>query len=324
MSEKNLGMKLPSLDDLFTTQKERDEKDLEKIQKIPIDKISDFPNHPFKIVKNEEMEKLAESIKENGFTHPTIVRPKEDGTYEMISGHRRKFAAGLAGLTEVDAIVRNMTDDEATILMVDSNIQREEILPSERAFAYKMKLEALVHQGKKNDLTDNLTSNQVGGKLESAGIIGKENGDSQTQVRRYIRLTYLIPELLDKVDEKIIGISQGEHLSYLNDEFQYLVLNKIEYDEVVPNVAQSIKLKKIFQEGNLTEEKLEQILDEVKPNQLENQNIKYREIRKYFPKGYTNDKIRDVIHKFLENYYDKWHSKELSSEDVTQKRNDAR
>jgi len=307
---------LPSIDDLFSTQAQRDESKLEKIVKIPIKDISDFPDHPFKVRKDKDMERLVDSVREKGILVPTIVRQKEDGTYEMISGHRRKLAASIAGLTEIDAIVKNLTDDEATILMVDSNIQREEILPSEKAFSLKMKLDALKHQGKKIDLEENETSDQDGPKFKRSNeILSEQIGESITQIKRYIRLTYLIPELLEKVDSKDLGLSQAEHLSFLDDEFQYLVLNKMEYDEISPSVGQAIKLKKMYQEGRLTEEKLENILNEVKPNQQENQHIKYKELRQYFPQDYSNDKIKSVIQDFLQDYFKKWHDKE---------RNDAR
>ena len=316
MSDNKSKINLPSIDDLFSTQAQRDESKLEKIVKIPIKYISDFPDHPFKVRKDEDMERLVDSVREKGILVPTIVRQKEDGTYEMISGHRRKLAASIAGLTEIDAIVKNLTDDEATILMVDSNIQREEILPSEKAFSLKMKLDALKHQGKKIDLEENETSDQDGPKFKRSNeILSEQIGESITQIKRYIRLTYLIPELLEKVDSKDLGLSQAEHLSFLDDEFQYLVLNKMEYDEISPSVGQAIKLKKMYQEGRLTEEKLENILNEVKPNQQENQHIKYKELRQYFPQDYSNDKIKSVIQDFLQDYFKKWHDKE---------RNDAR
>lgn len=316
MSDNKSKINLPSIDDLFSTQAQRDESKLEKIVKIPIKDISDFPDHPFKVRKDKDMERLVDSVREKGILVPTIVRQKEDGTYEMISGHRRKLAASIAGLTEIDAIVKNLTDDEATILMVDSNIQREEILPSEKAFSLKMKLDALKHQGKKIDLEENETSDQDGPKFKRSNeILSEQIGESITQIKRYIRLTYLIPELLEKVDSKDLGLSQAEHLSFLDDEFQYLVLNKMEYDEISPSVGQAIKLKKMYQEGRLTEEKLENILNEVKPNQQENQHIKYKELRQYFPQDYSNDKIKSVIQDFLQDYFKKWHDKE---------RNDAR
>ena len=309
MTEKRNEMHLPSIDDLFTTQKQRDEQQLDKILNIPIRDISDFPDHPFKVKNDEEMQKLADSIKEKGILLPTIVRQKEDGSFEMISGHRRKRAAQIVGLKEIPCIVKNLTDDEATILMVDSNIQREEVLPSERAFAYKMKLEALKHQGKRTDLEENLTSDQVEPKLDGYEKITNDNGDSKSQIKRYIRLTYLIPELLDYVDNKRIAFNPAVELSYLTDEFQYVVLNKLEYDDVSPSLSQAITLKKMQQEGTITEEKIENLLDKEKPNQKENTGVKYNSIRHYFPKGYDNSKIELELKKILEKYYHKWHDR---------------
>lgn len=309
MTEKRNEMHLPSIDDLFTTQKQRDEQQLDKILNIPIRDISDFPDHPFKVKNDEEMQKLADSIKEKGVLLPTIVRQKEDGSYEMVSGHRRKRAAQIVGLKEIPCIVKNLTDDEATILMVDSNIQREEVLPSERAFAYKMKLEALKHQGKRTDLEENLTSDQVEPKLDGYEKITNDNGDSKSQIKRYIRLTYLIPELLEYVDNKRIAFNPAVELSYLTDEFQYVVLNKLEYDDVSPSLSQAIILKKMQQEGTITEEKIENLLDKEKPNQKENTGVKYNSIRHYFPKGYDNNKIELELKKILEKYYHKWHDR---------------
>lgn len=313
MSDKNLKMNLPSLDDLFTTQAERDELKAEKIELIPIDKISDFPNHPFKVERDEKMEEMINSIKNEDIVHPVIVRPKEDGTYEMISGHRRKYASMHAGKNNIKAIVKNLTDDEATILMVDSNIQREQVLPSEKAFAYKMKLDAMKHQGKRIDLDDNVTSGQDVPKLKTSNIsteiIGKESGESGRNVKRYIRLTYLIPELLEKVDNNSLGFTQAVELSHINQDNQYLINNQMDYYDISPSVSQAKSLRVLFEQGELNEELLEKTLGELKPNQVENQNIKYRDIRKYFPKDYTNEKINNVIHDLLESYYRKWHNK---------------
>ncbi len=318
MSEKVPKMDLPSLDNLFTTQKERDEASMEKVQKIPLNKIKDFPNHPFKVNVDDSLYSMVDSIKENGLLEPVLVRPTEDGYYEMVSGHRRKLACELAQYTEIDAVVRNMTDDEATIIMVDSNIQREKILPSEKAFAYKMKLEAMKHQGKRVDLLEEVTSDRDGRKLrnpEITGIIGKISGDSQSQVKRYIRLTYLIPELLNKVDNATLGFSQAVELSYISEDYQQLINNKMDFDEISPSVSQAKSLRILYDQNNLNEDLIEKTLGELKPNQLENQNIKYRELRHYFPENYTNDKIKSVIQKLCEEYYNRWHNKE---------RNDAR
>ena len=283
MKEQKQDMKLPKLDDLFTTQEERDYAVAEKVQEIDISKISNFPDHPFKVNDDEKMQDMVKSIKEYGVILPVIVRPKEDGTYEMISGHRRKRACELAGVKQIRCIVKNLSDDEATILMVDSNIQREEILPSEKAFAYKMKLEAMKHQGKNIDIDDNETSRPLDGKLESAEIMGQEVGESARTIQRYIRLTKLIPELLDEVDSKRIAFRPAVELSYLSDENQYVVLNKLEFDEVSPSLSQAIILKKMEQEGTITEEKIEELLDKEKPNQKEFIKIHNEKIDRYIP-----------------------------------------
>ena len=286
MKEQKQDMKLPKLDDLFTTQEERDYAVAEKVQEIDISKISNFPDHPFKVNDDEKMQDMVKSIKEYGVILPVIVRPKENGTYEMISGHRRKRACELAGVKQIRCIVKNLSDDEATILMVDSNIQREEILPSEKAFAYKMKLEAMRHQGKHIDLEEDTTSVPLAQKYEnmtSREILGKQAGESQDQIRRYIRLTYLIPELLDEVDSKRIAFRPAVELSYLSDENQYVVLNKLEFDEVSPSLSQAIILKKMEQEGTITEEKIEELLDKEKPNQKEFIKIHNEKIDRYIP-----------------------------------------
>ena len=283
MKEQRQEMKLPKLDDLFTTQEERDYNNAEKVEEIDISKISNFPDHPFKVVDDDKMQDMVKSVKEYGVILPVIVRPKEDGTYEMISGHRRKRACELAGVKQIRCIVKNLSDDEATILMVDSNIQREEILPSEKAFAYKMKLEAMKHQGKNIDIDDNETSRPLDGKLESAEIMGQEVGESARTIQRYIRLTKLIPELLDEVDSKRIAFRPAVELSYLSDENQYVVLNKLEFDEVSPSLSQAIILKKMEQEGTITEEKIEELLDKEKPNQKEFIKIHNERIDKFIP-----------------------------------------
>ena len=283
MKEQKQDMKLPKLDDFFTTQEERDYAVAEKVQEIDISKISNFPDHPFKVNDDEKMQEMVKSIKEYGVILPVIVRPKEDGTYEMISGHRRKRACELAGVKQIRCIVKNLSDDEATILMVDSNIQREEILPSEKAFAYKMKLEAMRHQGKSIDIDDNETSAPMVPKLTSREILGEEMGESRENIRRYIRLTKLIPELLDEVDSKRIAFRPAVELSYLSDENQYVVLNKLEFDEVSPSLSQAIILKKMEQEGTITEEKIEELLDKEKPNQKEFIKIHNEKIDRYIP-----------------------------------------
>lgn len=309
MKEKNAEMILPTLDDLFSTQEQRDYQNAEKVEEIDINKLTDFPLHPFKVKNDDKMLELVKSIKEHGVLLPVIVRPKDNGTYEMVSGHRRKRACQLAGVNKLRCIVKDLTDDEATILMVDSNIQREEILPSEKAFAYKMKLEAMKHQGKRIDLEEDETSRPMDGKLESAEILGQENGESGRTIQRYIRLTNLIPELLEEVDNKRIAFRPAVELSYLTEENQYAIYNIFQYDEVTPSLSQAIVLKKLEQEGNLTEEKIENILQQEKPNQREHQNIKASHIKKYFKDGTTEDEMVKVVHKLLENYYHKWHDK---------------
>ena len=310
MSKENLKLNLPSYDSIFTTQEERDDEKAEKIQLIPIDRIKDFPNHPFKVERDEKMEEMVNSIKNEDVVHPVIVRQKDDGSYEMISGHRRKYASLLAGKKDIKAIVRNLSDDEATILMVDSNIQREQVLPSEKAFAYRMKLEALKHQGKRNDIEDNTTSVENQQKLKtSRELLANQSGESEDKIRRYIRLTYLIPELLQKVDDTSLGFTQAIELSYITEENQNLINVSMEYNEISPSVSQAKALRTLDARGELTEELIEKTLGELKPNQLENQNIKYREIRQYFPKDYTNEEIRNVIQDLLESYYHKWHDK---------------
>ena len=279
MKEQKQDMKLPKLDDLFTTQEERDYAVAEKVQEINISDISDFPEHPFKVNDDDKMQEMVKSIKEYGVILPVIVRPKEDGTYEMISGHRRKRACELAGVKQIRCIVKNLSDDEATILMVDSNIQREEILPSEKAFAYKMKLEAMKHQGKQLETT----SAPMEQKLTTREIIANENGESASNIQRYIRLTELIPELLEEVDNKRIAFRPAVELSYLSEENQYVVLNKLEYDEVSPSLSQAIVLKKMQQEGTITEEKIEELLDKEKPNQKEFIKIHNEKIDRYIP-----------------------------------------
>ena len=309
MSKENLKLNLPSYDSIFTTQEERDDEKTEKIQLIPIDKIKDFPNHPFRVERDDKMEEMVNSIKNEDVVHPVIVRHKDDGSYEMISGHRRKYASMLAGKKDIKAIVRNLTDDEATILMVDSNIQREQVLPSEKAFAYRMKLEAMKHQGKRTDIDENETCVENQHKLKSRDILASQSGESVDKIRRYIRLTYLIPELLQKVDDTSLGFTQAVELSYITEENQNLINVSMEYNEISPSVSQAKVLRTLDSRGELTEELIEKTLGELKPNQLENLNIKYREIRQYFPKDYTNEEIRNVIQDLLENYYRKWHNK---------------
>lgn len=303
MKEQEQKMKLPKLDDLFTIQEQRDYEKAEKVEEINISSIKDFPNHPFKVINDEKMQEMVKSVKEYGVILPVIVRPKEDETYEMISGHRRKRACELAGIKQIRCIVKDLTDDEATILMVDSNIQREEILPSEKAFAYKLKLEAMKHQGKRIDLEENETSTPVVSKLRTDEILGEEVGESRENIRRYIRLTYLIPELLEEVDNKRIAFRPAVELSYLEEDYQYVVLNKLQYDEVSPSLSQAITLKKMQQEGTISEEKIENLLDKEKPNQKEFIKIHNDRIEKYIPtKVKDSGKIEDFIIQCVEEH----------------------
>ena len=263
---------------------------IEKAIPIPIEKLFDFPNHPFKVNDDKEMENMVETVKQGGIIMPLIVRQRADGNYEIISGHRRKRAGQLANLKEVPCIIRDLTDDEATIIMVDSNMQREKILPSEKAFAYKMKLEAQKHQGQRTDLEQ--TSDQVGRKLETTGKIGQENGDSQTQVKRYIRLTELIPELLELVDKEKDGMAfnPAVEISYLKEDEQYILLNLIQFNDATPSQAQAKYLKKLSQEGRLTTEKMEEIMGEQKPNQVEKIKLDADKIQRLLPKEVKTQK----------------------------------
>lgn len=300
MEKKKQEMKMQkiTLDDLFSTQEQRDNDNLEKIVDVDIDLIDDFPNHPFKVIDNEEMQQMKESIEENGVLVPVIVRPKENGRYEMISGHRRKFASELALKDTIPCVVRDLSDDEATIIMVDSNMQREEILPSEKAFAYKMKLLALSHQGKRNDLT----SCQVGTKFRSDIFLAEKSDDSARQIQRYIRLTELIPDLLEKVDQKIIAFNPAVEISYLKENEQYILLDYIEYNDATPTHSQAISLKKLSLAGKLDENKIDEILSEEKPNQVPMMKFNERRIRSVLPKNIERDKIEDYVIKSIEFY----------------------
>lgn len=300
MMAKNIPkMPLPKLDDLFTTEEERTNDKLEKVIDIKISDIDDFPDHPFKVIENEDMFNMRDSIKENGVLVPALVRQKPDGRYEMVSGHRRKYASQLANKETLPCIVRNLTDDEAVIIMVDSNLQREEILPSEKGFAYKMKLEALSHQGKRNDLT----SDQVGPKLiRSNELLSNDVGESISNIKRYIRLTELIPELLELVDEKQIALSPAVELSFLKDEEQYAVLDCIECNVATPSHAQAIRLKKMSQEGTLTTDEIEDILSEEKPNQIPKMKFNADRIRNVLPKNIEEKKIEDFVVNAIEFY----------------------
>ena len=312
MEKKETKMQIPkiTLDSLFTTQEQRDEAKLEKVIDIKINEIDDFPNHPFKVIDNEEMEQMKESVIENGVLIPALVRQKSDGRYEMISGHRRKFASQLANKDTIPCIVRDLSDDEATIIMVDSNMQREEILPSERAFAYKMKIEAMSNQGKRTDLE---TSSQVGKKLNAYEELADETGESRNQIHRFIRLTNLIPELLEKVDNKDIAFNPAVELSYLTEEEQYALLDCIEYNDCTPSHAQSIVLKKLSQAGELNEDKIDDILAQEKPNQIPKMKFSEERIRSVLPKNVENDKIEDFVVKAIEYYSRHLKQREMSA-----------
>ena len=307
MSKNEEKMHLPkiTLDDFLSSQEERDNAKLEKVQMIPLDKITDFPNHPYRVVEDDEMFNMAESVKKWGVIHPVIVRPKEDGTYEMISGHRRKRASEIAGRNEIKAIVREMTEEEAIITMVDSNKQREKVLPSEKAFAYKMKLEAMKRQGQRNDLTSVPTAQKYAGKT-SREIIAEEAGESQDQVRRYVRLTELIPELLNLVDEEKIKLRPAVEISYLTKDQQVDLLDAIDCLQATPSHAQAIRMKELSQKGELTTDEINNILEEEKPNQKEQIKFKYDKVKSYFPKGYSIEQMQNVIEKLLENYQKQW------------------
>lgn len=296
-----LDLGLQAFDDLFKDDKELKESRLPKIYDIPIELIDDFPNHPFKVNIDEDMEQLVASIKERGLITPITLRPKGDGRYEMVSGHRRKKACELAGLTMIKADIKEITHDEAIILMVESNLQRTTILPSEKAFSYKMRLEALKRQGKRTDLT----SNPSGGKSgETAKAIGKDSNDSATQVRRYIRLTELIPELLDMVDEGKIALRPAVEISYLNKEDQVILYNLMWNLDCTPSHAQTIRIRNLSAQGVLTENRMKKIMLEEKPNQKEKIHIRYDQIREYIPRNISFEKTTDYIKRALKFYKD--------------------
>ena len=295
-----IDLGLTGYDELFMNDAERKENKLPRIYDVPISEIDDFPDHPFKVKVDEDMDQLVQSIKERGIITPVTLRPKEDGRYEIVSGHRRKKACELAGLDTVKAEVREMTRDEAIILMVESNLQRSIILPSEKAFSYKMRLEAMNRQGQRTDLT----SSPVGTKFErSSDEITAETGDSRNQIHRYIRLTELIPELLQLVDESRIAFRPAVELSYLKKEEQSALLEEISYTDATPSLAQAIKMKKFSNEGKLSHEVIESIMSEEKPNQKEKINIKYEDARKFIPASVPYDKTGDYIMKALEYYH---------------------
>ena len=283
-----------SLDELFSSQEERDDAKLERVRDIPLNELHPFKDHPFKIQSDEEMKRLIESIQKFGTLTPALARPLPEGGYELISGHRRLAACQVLGIETMPVIVREMTDDESVIAMVDANLQREHILPSEKAFAYKMKRDALNHQG--------IASPQVGEKLLTVEKIGADSGDSKNQVLRYIRLTYLIPELLEMVDENKIAFNPAVEISYLEQSEQRVLLNAMELNDCTPSHAQSIRLKKLSQEGVLQDQTIYDILAEQKPNQQEQYKFKREDIRKYFPQSYTDKQVCDTVIKLLEQW----------------------
>lgn len=296
MTKRKSDFTLPmnSLDELFFSQEERDDAKLERVRDIPLNELHPFKDHPFKIQNDDEMKRLMESIQKFGTLTPALARPLPEGGYELISGHRRLAACQVLGVETMPVIVREMTDDEAVIAMVDANLQREHILPSEKAFAYKMKLEAIKHQG--------ITSRQVGEKLLSVTQVSKESDDSERQIQRYIRLTYLIPELLEMVDENKIAFNPAVEISYLEQSEQRVLLNAMELNDCTPSHAQSIRLKKLSQEGVLQDRTIYDTLAEQKPNQQEQYKFKREDIRKYFPKSYTDKQVCDTVIKLLEQW----------------------
>ena len=297
----NLALK--GLDDLFSTEENRQEEQREQVQQIPIDALHPFTNHPFKVLDDEAMTRTVESIAQYGVLAPLIARPRPDGDgYEIISGHRRQYAAKLAGLDTLPVIVRQMSDDAAVILMVDSNLQREHILPSERAFAYKMKLEALKNQGARSDLT----SDQVGQKLWSVEQVASDAGESKTQIQRFIRLTNLVPELLDMVDEKKISFNPAVELSYLDESQQRDFLEAMNDTQNAPSLSQAQRLKKLAQEGHFSYDVAFAVMGEEKKDELDKVVIKNDTLRKYFPRSYTPKQMEDTIIKLL----DQWQRKQ--------------
>ena len=298
MPKGSLNVSLKGADDIFSTEESRQEQQREQVQQIPIGELFPFKNHPFKVLDDESMQRTVESVEQYGVLSPLIARPRPEGGYEIISGHRRQHAAQLAGLDTLPVIIRQMDDDAAVLLMVDSNLQRENILPSERAFAYKMKLEALKNQGARSDLT----SAQLGRKLETADIVGQESGDSRNQVRRFIRLTNLVPELLDMVDEKKIAFNPAVELSYLDEAQQRDFLEAMNDTQNAPSLSQAQRLKKLAQEGHFSYNVAFAVMGEPKKDELDKVVIKNDTLRKYFPRSYTPKQMEDTIIKLLEQW----------------------
>jgi len=300
MPKGSLNMSLKGADDIFSTEESRQEQQREQVQQIPIGELHPFTNHPFKVVDDEAMTRTVESIAQFGVLAPLIARPRPDGDgYEIISGHRRQFAAKMAGLETLPVIVRNMDDDAATILMVDSNLQREHISPSERAFAYKMKMDAMKRTAGRPSKEN---SRQVVGKLEAADTIGEQTGESGRQVQRFIRLTNLIPEILDMVDEKKIAFNPAVELSYLKPSEQKEFLEAMDYAQASPSLSQAQRLKKLSQEGGCTLDAMCEVMNEIKKDELDHVTIKNEVLRKYFPKSYTPKQMQDTIIRLLEKW----------------------
>ena len=307
-SAKNI--RLTSVDDLFSTEESRADEQREKVQEIPLSELHPFPNHPFKVVDDERMLDTADSIREHGVLVPAIARPRVDGGYELIAGHRRKRGCELAGLDTMPVIVRNLDDDASTIIMVDSNIQRESLLPSERAFAYRMKLEAMSHQGKRSDIT----SAQLGRKLEnkeSREILAEQTGQSRNQISRYIRLTELVPDLLGMVDAKKIAFNPAVELSYLKPEEQTALMEAMDSEQATPSLSQAQRLKRFSQEGTLSPDMMRAILSEEKKADMDRVTLTGNMLRKYFPKSYTPRQMEQTILKLLEG----WHRRRQQSQE---------
>jgi ParB family chromosome partitioning protein len=303
LAKSNASEMLTSLDSLFTTQEQRDEAKRDSVQDIPISQISDFPEHPFKVKQDEAMLEMVESVRQYGVLVPGLVRQLEDGSYQMVSGHRRKLASELAGRDTIPCIVRDLTDDEAVIIMVDSNLQRERVLPSEKAFAYKMKLDAMRRQGQRTDLTSTPVVEKLKGKdALSSAIVGKTSGDSYEQVRRFIRLTNLIPEILDMVDDGRIAFRPAVELSYLAEQEQCVLYDTMGREDCTPSLAQAIKMKAFSRDGKLTDAVILSIMEEEKPNQKEQFRIPKERISKYFKPGTPARTMEDTIIKALDYY----------------------
>lgn len=301
MAEKRRNLALAGYDEIFGGNDSQGNDGTEKVQMISVKELFPFKDHPFRVVDDEAMLRTVESVSQFGVIVPAIVRPREEGGYEIVSGHRRKHAAELAGLTEIPVIVRDLDDDAATILMVDSNLQRETLLPSERAWAYRMKLEAVKHQGERRDLTSRL----IVGKLEAADKVGESSGDSGRTVQRYIRLTYLLPDLIDMVDSGKLGFFAAVELSYLDDQQQFDFLDAMEYSQNVPSLSQAQKIKKMCQSGECDEKVMQTMLSEDKKQPEDKVTFKGDFLRKYFPKNYTPQQMEEVIVKLLKQWQKK-------------------